>query len=341
MPDVFFYFTYGAVFYFLYFIYAKKDLKRFIIATFFSDFLANMADLCVRTQFVNMTFSVPKILMTVAVVRTLTVGAIVLIMRYYKLLLKKEEHEIRYRNLVLLTSYFKSETYFMNKNISEIEDVMKKAYNIYKLTLDKDNTEELRDLALCISKDVHEIKKDYIRVIQGIEQLSKEKSVIADMNIKDIINILEIDAREYIKMNSLDVRLDFNLYTNFIVKNNYYMMSVISNLIYNSIDALQNRENGIIRLSLHENRNSNIYTLDVYDNGSGIKESNMDYIFNPGFSTKFDSDTGDINRGIGLTLVKDLVKDFYHGEIGVTSIQDRETIFTLTFPISAFKSSVD
>lgn len=338
-PDIFFYFTYGTVFYFLFFKNEKKNLTRFIFVTFWSDFLSNMTDLFIRTHIVNMSIDIAKVLMMVAFVRTLIIAIIILIIKYYKSLLKKEEHEIRYRNLVLLTSNFKSEIFFMNKNISEIEDVMKKSYSIYKLTLEKGYMKELQDLALCISKDVHEIKKDYIRVIKGIEKFSKDKITTTNMNIKDIINILEIDTKEYIKLNSLDIHLTFNLRTNFIVHENYYMMTVINNLIYNSIDALSNRENGTIKLTIYKNNIK--YILSVSDNGIGIKKSNLDFIFNPGFSTKFDSNTGDINRGIGLALAKDLVESFFQGTILVESVENKGTTFTIMFPTHVFNAHED
>ena len=43
------------------------------------------------------------------------------IIRNYKILLTKEEHEKRYQNLILLTSSLKSEIYFMRKNSEDIE----------------------------------------------------------------------------------------------------------------------------------------------------------------------------------------------------------------------------
>ena len=68
----------------------------------------------------------------IAFIRTVIAICIILLLKYYKLLLIKEEHEERYRKLILMTSSVKSEIYFMNKNNADIEDVMKKAYFLYK-----------------------------------------------------------------------------------------------------------------------------------------------------------------------------------------------------------------
>ena len=62
-----------------------------------------------------------------------------------------------------------------------------------------------------------------------------------------------------------------------------------------------------MKLSVYEDADN--YIFKVSDNGSGIKGGNLDFIFNPGFSTKFDKSTGKIERGLGLTLVRDLVRD--------------------------------
>ena len=68
----------------------------------------------------------------IAFIRNVIMICIILLLKYYKFLLIKEEHEERYRRLILMTSSVKSEIYFMDKNNADIEDVMKKAYSLYK-----------------------------------------------------------------------------------------------------------------------------------------------------------------------------------------------------------------
>ena len=82
--------------------------------------------------------------------------------------------------------------------------------------------------------------------------------------------------------------------------------------------------------------------ITVHDNGPGIPADIIDVLFEPGFSTKYDETTGDINRGLGLTLVRDLLTDKFHGEIAVESTvaatgQVRKgTTFTLRIPAEQF-----
>ena len=73
------------------------------------------------------------------------------------------------------------------------------------------------------------------------------------------------------------------------------------------------------------------YRFEITDNGPGILRENLTQIFNPGFSTKINFQTGEISRGLGLNLVEDVVKNQLHGSIWVKS-QPGETTFYLSIP---------
>lgn len=332
-PDVAFYSAYGIFFTLIYQGNEKKDVTKFVTTVFLCDFLSNMVEMGIRTRIIGMDIEIIKVLLVVAAARTLIVMVIVISIKRYNSFLIKEEHEERYRRLMLLTSSFKSEIYFMNKNIAEIEDVMKKSYTAYQIITDKGYGEELRELSLDIAKDIHEIKKYYIQVIKGLEDISDERPDAGNMNIKDVTNILEIDTKEYIRRSGLDISLDFCIKANFFVQEHFYLMSILRNLINNSIEALEKRKKGLLKLYIYSNDKETVFT--IWDNGSGIKKSNLDFIFNPGFSTKFNEETGSICRGIGLSLVRDLVENTFRGKIGVRSESERGTTFTIIIPNEA------
>jgi len=327
-PDVAFYFTYGIVFYYLYTNYPNKNLTRFAVAVLISDFISNVVEISVRTQIVGLEGKIIKGLFIIALVRCLIVITIVIIFKRYKSFLVTQEHEARYRRLMLLTSIFESETYFMNKNMKYIEDIMKKTFKAYKLSTEKDIPKEFQDIILDLSKDVHEIKKDYIRVIKGLEQIFTNKFKLEKMSIKDMVNILAINTREYLDTENLKIEFKYRVKSEVLVKDHYYLMSILRNLINNGIEACKDVSSANIYLLIEEeDKNIKIY---VSDSGAGIKEEHMGYIFNPGFSTKFDKETGDISRGIGLTLVKDLVNEHFKGSIEVQSNLGEGTKFIIT-----------
>ncbi len=63
----------------------------------------------------------------------------------------------------------------------------------------------------------------------------------------------------------------------------------------------------------------------------GIEQDILPYIFNPGFTTKFDEHTGKSSTGIGLFHVKNIVEDL-NGFISVKSHLEQGTTFILTIP---------
>nr|WP_243414728.1 ATP-binding protein [Sporosalibacterium faouarense] len=133
-----------------------------------------------------------------------------------------------------------------------------------------------------------------------------------------------------------DIDLKFQLEEDFKTDKHYALISILRNLINNAIEAVGNIDNKgqitVIQLADEEK-----YFFRVIDNGIGIKDENKELIFKPGFSTKFNSITGDIYRGLGLALVRDIVKNYFQGNIEVHSNNNRGTIFEVEIPRKALE----
>jgi len=338
LPDIPFYFTYGLLYYFLYWRRTNANLTNFFVSTFTSDFLSNVLEISIMLRFTGYKYDIFQDLAIIAFIRTTSAVCVILLFRYYSLLLIKEEHEERYRKLILVISKVKSEIYFMNKNKTDIEHVMKKAYYLHKTLSENGYPIEFANTSLEVAKDVHEIKKDYTSVIKGLEELFDKKNDDVKMDIKDIVHIIEDDVKAYIIRNELDISLDFKIYENFSVDKHYYLVSIMRNLIYNSIDAIGKRKNGSIRIVIKKNLDECIFV--VSDNGEGIKSKNIDYIFNPGFSTRFNEETGDICRGIGLAHVKGIINEAFSGSITVVSEEEKGTVFTIKIKEDKLKGGI-
>jgi signal transduction histidine kinase len=102
---------------------------------------------------------------------------------------------------------------------------------------------------------------------------------------------------------------------------------VLLNLIINSIDAMP--EGGQLKLACYEKEHENdLYSVvEVEDTGIGIPEENLMHIFEPFYSTKKSNE----NRGLGLSLCKDLI-DQYNGFIKVRSKLSTGTTFRIYLP---------
>ena len=176
--------------------------------------------------------------------------------------------------------------------------------------------------------DVHETKKDYIRVIQGLEDITEKKLHNLKMSMIDIAKILESSTKSYISSYRKKIKFEVHVDSDAMVKYHFYMMSVLRNLINNSIEAFEPDSFGVVSLSIYEEENNVI--IKVIDNGMGIKKRDLPFIFNLGFSSKYDANSGDLKRGLGLSIVKGLVENYFGGSIEVDSIHNKGTTFIIT-----------
>ena len=110
------------------------------------------------------------------------------------------------------------------------------------------------------------------------------------------------------------------------VKEHFYLMSVLRNLVNNAIESCKG--NG--KVSVYAEEVNGQINLTVKDTGGGISDEDASFIYNTGYSTKFNKETGDINRGIGLTLVKDLIENIFKGSIEYESEIGVGTCFTVS-----------
>ena len=85
------------------------------------------------------------------------------------------------------------------------------------------------------------------------------------------------------------------------------------NLITNAIQAVENKEQGIINITL--TMAPGRYRIDVEDNGSGVSEENLGKLFSPNFTTKTKG------SGLGLAICKSIIAQS-HGDIYYTKSQE-------------------
>lgn len=308
-PDVFFYLTYGIVFY-LYKTYYKDYKTKYYFVVLVSDFLSNFVELMVRTKVVGIQFEMLQGIFFIAIGRTLIIMLFIYLAENYSNLLVKKEHEKRYQYLMMLSSQFKSEIYFLHKNMNQIESLVGLSHK-----LKREADDDLKEMTLELSKGVHEIKKDYLRVIRGLEEIYDEGIDLETVSMKDLVSIIEANTEEYVKNKHIELR--FKCRVDVQVKDHFYLMSILRNLINNGIDACG--DHGLIDVYIYE-ASEQIHMM-IKDTGHGIEEEDQDFIFNTGYSTKF-NETGNINRGLGLTLVKEMIEETFKGTIDYETSSD-------------------
>ena len=258
-------------------------------------------------------------------------AGILLASRYYHQLLLRQEHEERYRRLFLMTAELKNELYFLKKNAEDIEAVMSSAYRLYEGLPEKE--EELKKLALSVARDVHEVKKDNLRIVRGLEQVVTESYDREAMEMKDLIHILERSTRQLLGQQRADIRLECRLEGDVTLQEHYPVLSVLKNLVTNAVEAIQGASGkGTVWVDCRTREGDLLLT--VKDDGPGITARGMKNLFQVGYSTKFDPGTGNINRGVGLPAVQYIVESL-GGEIAVDSAPGEGTCFSVTIPLAS------
>ncbi len=104
------------------------------------------------------------------------------------------------------------------------------------------------------------------------------------------------------------------------------LQQVLINLITNACHAMP-QDAG--RLTVGTRADEEHVFVTVTDNGSGIRENNLERVFEPFFSTKGEGK----GTGLGLSIVRNIVAQ-HHGNIRVLSVPGQGTTFEVTFPIA-------
>lgn len=313
--------------------YEKKPIV-FIFLASLSDVFSNFVEVIIRYEFTKLYVDgVLSSLLIAGFIRSIITLCLIYIFKLYNVLILKEEHIERYNKLLLFTANMKSEIFYLEKTMNDIERTMERSYSIYsglknKEIIESSEIKTLRGRLLNLSKDIHEIKKDNQRIVFGIQNLLPSNKNTTSIKLSEILNILKDNSMRVSKSLEKDILFytDYNI--DILIKDYYPLISIINNLISNAIEAID--AEGQIKISVYKENDYIIF--NILDNGKGIDEEDLDLVFKPGFSTKFDDETGRLSSGVGLTHVKHLVNDYYNGKIEVESVKNKMTIFKIYIP---------
>jgi signal transduction histidine kinase len=186
--------------------------------------------------------------------------------------------------------------------------------------LEEKDIEEIK-----IGKDI--LKKEYTKLKEFVLSMidySREREIsIEEVNlnsiIDDVISYFETIAKE----KGIEIKKEYDENLKIVRVDRYRIERMLSNLIQNSIDAVEENK-GIIKVKTEADNGS--FKIIVEDNGCGIPEKNIDKIFDIFFTTK-----GSRGTGFGLAIVQKIVKE-HNGKIEVSSKVGEGTIFTITLP---------
>lgn len=171
--------------------------------------------------------------------------------------------------------------------------------------------------------------EEYEEALQFISNIAKVRNNISNIlteNIKDT-SVSALLLAKYNKAEECRVKLKIDENSK-LTKLPEYMtseeiVSVVGNLIENSLDEVKNDGTGFIYIKILENEQ--FLSIKVKDNGGGIPLEYREKIYEQGFSTK------EGQRGHGMYIVKKIIDDF-NGTINFDV--DEGVIWDITIPMA-------
>ncbi len=201
------------------------------------------------------------------------------------------------------------------------------------------------------------IKRDIDQILKASQQAAELVQQILMFSRKGVYKKTPVDlqriVREAFKMlrfslpSTIEIREKYMDDRTLVLADPTSIQQVVLNLCTNALQAMNNQK-GVLEVGLsHEQVSSRdavgdmevrpgFYSvLRIEDNGPGIAEDIMEYIFEPYFTTKAQGE----GTGLGLATVHGIVKDC-GGFITVESEQGQGTVFKVYFP-ELYKNSED
>ncbi|WP_394272407.1 sensor histidine kinase [Butyricicoccus sp.] len=297
----------------------SKTLCKIAVMCCF-DAVSNVAELLLLRQ---LSVSGIQLILLTALVRAVLVWVMHVFYSRQTLYIVQEEHQKRYARLNQLAASIHSEVFYLSRTADDLEALVRDGYAMYESAEDP----QVSQAVLALSNRTHEIQKDCDRVISGLQTLTDEIEHEHTLHLHDIFRILQDSTVRRQEMTDKNISISFSCAGDAEIEHYFDIFTILNNLISNSVDACGTDGHIDVRAAVSEDT----LTLTVSDDGSGIEDDLLPLLFRPGFSTKFDPQTGKASDGIGLCHVKNAV-DRTGGTIEVAS--GETTVFTVRLPLA-------
>lgn len=335
LPTLCYYLIFGMGFHFFRIRGNLRNIPVMILKLSIVDFFSNIVELSFRHAFsISESAGFFTSLVGVAVFRSILTAYGYYALKQYRVFIMAEDRLKRYTQLVMVFAKIKTELYFLQKSSQDIEQVMEESFLLFQelesLAMADSKISPSSVQALKIAKDIHEVKKDYYRVIKGIEDVVMPSAKENGMNISEIFYIIEQNTVRFLNVDTKKIRIIYIRGDDFVTDKHYVIVSILNNLIINAIEVCG--EYGVITVS--QSRTGDQVVFCVEDNGHGIADKDLELIFVPGYSTKYSELTGKMSTGLGLAHVRNLT-EMLGGKLEVVSQVGRGTKFSVLLSLSS------
>jgi two-component system NtrC family sensor kinase len=195
---------------------------------------------------------------------------------------------------------------------------------LMKLNVRRNMLDKLEKNTGAILDNIAKIK----RFTDSLMDYSRLEAEIIDYQVSELIEELLLSIRPQKELRHASIEVDIPTNLPVVEMDVGQMHQVLLNLINNAIEAIRDKEDvkARILITASYNRTTDEISIEVADNGPGIKPKNTEKIFEPRFTTK------QKGHGLGLSNCKRIM-DSHHGSITAISDGCDGATFRITMPV--------
>ncbi|WP_187427004.1 MULTISPECIES: sensor histidine kinase [Rossellomorea] len=329
IPAMFYYITFAIGLSLIPLDWIKSKLLILGVSVVGIDVASNVVEIGLRKWLMETTpllWTEWSMLVLVAVIRVFFVIGLYANIILHQLRALHQEQQLRYEKMLTVGSSLYSESFYMNKMIDSIEELTLNSYRFYK-ELKAEGLNLSSAKALEMAEETHELKKDAQRIMAGLKKLNGETEIGASMGMVEIMDFVKKANEQYSRWLGKNIIFIFESKGQEYRTNRHLaLLTVLNNLVANGVEAIPSE--GTVKVEILDEGALTVFI--VTDSGGGIREDEMDFICEPGFTTKFNQE-GVAATGIGLSHVKNILESL-DGKMDVRSIEKEGTTFTLKIP---------
>jgi two-component system, sensor histidine kinase YcbA len=327
LPAAFYYFSFAILVYFTKIRQFMEFPIRVGLIGAMIDFVSNMIELLIR-KLIGESFVITHetllMLLLFGILRSFCVVGLYNILSISQMRALEEARRQELERLVMINTSLYEEAFYLRKSMSHMEEITRKSYQLYMRLMESKNAES--STAFYIAEHVHEVKKDSQRILAGLSKLMSQEQPDLRLSITDLCGMVIRTNQKYAELLGKEIRFEEKCSVNLSTNHVYALLSVLNNLVSNAVEAIST--SGWIELRVELDSEKIIFY--VTDSGPGIPKEDRDWVFQPGFTTKYD-ENGNPSTGIGLTHAKEIVQSL-NGFIQLTNDDHNRTQFQVRIP---------
>ncbi|MDD4883118.1 ABC transporter substrate-binding protein [Sulfuricurvum sp.] len=161
--------------------------------------------------------------------------------------------------------------------------------------------------------DIAEAQIEYMsQTIDDFRNFFKQDRSQISVNINDLVNDVQALLGPLLVRKKISVKREIDPSMNVLVYPNE-LKQVLINLINNAREAIEHHRGAERWILIRSQSDERYCTISVEDSGGGIPMTIIDKIFDPYFTTKFESQ----GTGIGLYMAKTIIEKHFLGKLSV------------------------